>query len=838
VANANVTTELRANVPNDLPEPKVSANALKVLEKRYLGKDTQGKVVENPRQMYWRVAENLAQAERRYGASEAQVTAAAKDFYVLMSQSKFLPNSPTLMNAGRELQQLSACFVLPVPDDVPGIFEAIKQQAIIHKTGGGTGFAFSRLRPKNDIVGSTGGIASGPISFMKIFNTATEQIKQGGTRRGANMAILQVDHPDILEFIDMKMDLSQMTNFNVSVALTDAFMEAWKKGEKYALVNPKTKAVHGHLDAREVMDKIAHNAWLSGEPGLFFIDRANVTNPVPHISKIEATNPCGEQDLMPYDSCNLGSIVLDNHMRQMSNGKWEVDWNAMRETVHRSVQLLDNVIDMNNYPLPQIEEMSKGTRRIGLGIMGFSRMLFRLEVAYDSDEGLDVARQVMKFIEDEGIKASEKLAEARGPYGFWDGSTHQKAGLTPRRNSYVTTIAPTGTISMIAETSGGCEPEFSLIWYKNVMDGTHLPYVLDYFGEVAKKEGFWYESLMDDVLKNSGSCRGLARVPQKWQKVFATSMDVSPEWHVKMQAAFQKHVDAAVSKTINLPKNATEADVKKAYLLAYETGCKGITVYRDGSRQDQVLNLGKSEKLEGKSQGGASPPSTPHAGQMTLDGTPTAAERTSAGKEIQGAAPAGMMVLKPRARPDVVSGTTQKIETGYGSLYVTINEDEHGLFEVFAQIGRGGGYTASFTEAVARLASLCLRSGIQADEIIKQLDGIRSPKIAYDHREKVYSVPDGLAKAIKRQVSGDLHKSIQARLDSVGGMPRGRPTPAVAPSKVETDSESDSEYVTDDEVSAALIVARGDNPECPECSNMLTLQEGCIKCLGCGYSEC
>jgi ribonucleoside-diphosphate reductase alpha chain len=362
--------------------------------------------------------------------------------------------------------------------------------------------------------------------------------------------------------------------------------------------------------------------------------------------------------------------------------------------------------------------------------------------------------------------------------------------------------------------------------------------VLDYFGEVAKKEGFWYESLMDDVLKNSGSCRGLARVPQKWQKVFATSMDVSPEWHVKMQAAFQKHVDAAVSKTINLPKNATEADVKKAYLLAYETGCKGITVYRDGSRQDQVLNLGKSEKLEGKSHGGASPPSTPHAGQMTLDGTPTAAERTSAGKEIQGAAPAGMMVLKPRARPDVVSGTTQKIETGYGSLYVTINEDEHGLFEVFAQIGRGGGYTASFTEAVARLASLCLRSGIQADEIIKQLDGIRSPKIAYDHREKVYSVPDGLAKAIKRQVSGDLHKSIQARLDSVGGMPRGRPTPAVAPSKVETDSESDSEYVTDDEVSAALIVARGDNPECPECSNMLTLQEGCIKCLGCGYSEC
>ena len=825
MANANVKTELRVTVPADLPEPTISPNAMKVLEKRYLGKDDKGKVQENPKQMFWRIAQNLAQAELRYGATPEQAEAVARDFYALMSTFKFLPNSPTIMNAGRELQQLSACFVLPVPDDVPGIFEAIKQQAIIHKTGGGTGFAFSRLRPKNDIVGSTGGIASGPVSFMKIFNTATEQIKQGGTRRGANMAILKVDHPDILEFIDMKMDLSQMTNFNVSVALTDKFMEAWKNGESYDLVNPKTGAPVGKLDAREVMDRIAHNAWISGEPGLFFIDRANATNPVPHVAPIEATNPCGEQDLMPYDSCNLGSVVLDNHMVEVAPGKWEIDWPALRESVHESVRLLDNVIDMNNYPLPQIEEMSKGTRRIGLGIMGFARMLFKLQVAYDSEEGLDMARQVMKFIQDEGVKASEELAKTRGPYGFWNGSRHQKAGLTPRRNSYVTTIAPTGTISMIADTSGGCEPEFSLIWYKNVMDGTHLPYVLTYFEEVARKEGFWYDGLMDDVLKNSGSSRGLAKVPQKWQKVFATAMDVSPEWHVKMQAAFQKYVDAAVSKTINLPKNATEADVKRSYLLAYETGCKGITVYRDGSRQDQVLNLGKSEKLEGKAAGAST--------QTTLD----AADRTSAGKEIQGATPVGLAVLKPRPRPDVVSGTTQKIETGYGSLYVTINEDEHGLFEVFAQIGRGGGYTASFTEAVARLASLCLRSGIPVDEIIKQLDGIRSPKIAYDHREKVYSVPDGLAKALKRQVNGDLHKSIQARLDSVGGV-KAKPAPAAPQARVETDSEADKDFVTDDEVSAALIVARGDNPECPDCSNMLTLQEGCIKCTSCGYSEC
>lgn len=806
MAKSNTRTELRATVPADLPEPAITPNAMKVLEKRYLGKDEKGKVVENARQMFWRIAENLAQAERRYGAADAQTQQVAREFYGLMSEFKFLPNSPTIMNAGRELQQLSACFVLPVPDEVPGIFEAIKQQAIIHKTGGGTGFAFSRLRPKNDIVGSTGGIASGPVSFMKIFNTATEQIKQGGTRRGANMAILKVDHPDILEFIDMKMDLNEMTNFNVSVALTDEFMEAWKAGKKYALRNPKTGEAVKELDAREVMDRVARNAWISGEPGLFFIDRANATNPVPHIAPIEATNPCGEQDLMPYDSCNLGSLVLDNHMVEVAPGKYEVNWDHLRQSIVTSVRLLDNVIDMNNYPLPQIEEMSKGTRRIGLGIMGFARMLFKLRIPYDSEEGLDMARQVMKFIQDEGIKASEELAQERGPYGFWEGSVHQKAGLTERRNSYVTTIAPTGTISMISDTSGGCEPEFSLIWYKNVMDGTHLPYVLEYFGEVAKREGFWYEGLMDDVLKNSGSCRGLDKVPQEWQRIFATAMDVSPEWHVRMQAAFQQYVDAAVSKTINLPKTATEQDVKAAYLLAYDTGCKGITVYRDGSRQDQVLNLGKSAKLEG--------------------GAAVAEARTSAGKEIQGSAPAGLAILKPRPRPDVVVGTTQRVQTGYGSLYVTINEDEHGPFELFATLGKSGGYTASFTEALSRLVSLGLRSGIDPTAIMKQLEGIRSPKMAFDKREQILSVPDALSKALRRQVTGQLSSTIQARLDSIGVR---TPPPA---------NETLDVADVDAEEAMQAIIDRGDNPECPDCSATLLLQEGCIKCVSCGYSEC
>ncbi|HWG89539.1 MAG TPA: vitamin B12-dependent ribonucleotide reductase [Candidatus Thermoplasmatota archaeon] len=815
----------KPSLPAGERTPRITENAHKVLEKRYLAKAEDGKtILETPAELFWRVAYNLAEAERLYGADEARVQEVATGFYRLMANLEFLPNSPTLMNAGRELQQLSACFVLPVPDDIPGIFEAVKQQAIIHKTGGGTGFSFSRIRPKNDIVRSTSGVASGPISFMKIFNTATEQIKQGGTRRGANMAILRVDHPDILDFIDMKLDLREMTNFNVSVALTDKFMKAYERGEKYDLINPKTKKVCGQLDAREVMDRVAKNAHRSGEPGLFFIDRANQTNPVPHIAEIEATNPCGEQDLMPYDSCNLGSIVLDNHLVEIAPGRYEVDWDHMRASIETSVRLLDNVIDMNSYPLPEIEKMSKGTRRIGLGIMGFSRMLFKLGIAYDSPEGVDMARQVMRFIQTEGVKASEKLATERGPYGFWEGSVHQKKGLTPRRNSYVTTIAPTGTISMIADTSGGCEPEFSLIWYKNVMDGTHLPYVLDYFIEVAKREGWYYDDLMKDILsdkasdgskKYPGSCRGLAKVPAKWQKIFGVSMDVSPEWHVRMQAAFQEYVDAAVSKTINLPKDATVEDVKTSYLLSYRLGCKGVTVYRDGSREDQVLNVGESTKGKEK-----------QATQTVL----VAPEA----KEVVGAMPAGKAVLKPRARPDVVVGTTQKIETGYGSLYVTINEDDQGLFEVFAAIGRGGGYTASFTEAIARLTSLCLRSGIEAEDIIHQLEGIRSPKIAWDHREKIMSVPDAVAKALRRQVNGELHKSIQARLDSVAPKASQK---AVAVAKVETDTEADKELGNEEEM-VREMVRKGMNPECPECENVLSLQEGCVKCLSCGYSEC
>ncbi|HLB69245.1 MAG TPA: ribonucleotide reductase N-terminal alpha domain-containing protein [Thermoplasmata archaeon] len=1093
------------------------------------------------------------------------------------------------------------CFVLPVDDSLAGIFQTLKESALIHQSGGGTGYSFSRLRPKNDFVKSTMGVASGPVSFMKVFDAATQQVKQGSKRRGANMGILRVDHPDILEFITCKDKTTEITNFNISVAVTDKFMEALKSETSYDLVNPRSKQVVGQLDAREVLDKIAFQAWKNGEPGLFFIDENNRRQPTPNVADMEATNPCvtgntlvstelglipiadlaerypnggislvtdrrvpaevvtesngmllasrdeaergtrlgpmvaawktgvkpvwrvttksgfelkatadhkvlttegwipvedlvpgvhklliqsgegrfpeirklpfvpsnvyigengkttilnlptewsrelglvlgwligdgwlrsgdkncrvgftfaqsdapmfallrpvlnrwygrnirgvrrsnavyhlsyhskffveffeklgvrpvdsaekevpmsifqapkdvvvaflqalftadgtvrkhpdpsgcwvaltsksrrllqgvqlllmnlgirsrilersrparkslfsyvtrngdvreyssdgilfeialfgqgrerfremvgfldekqgrlsaiprsphrasrfdetltrvdfvgnaevfdfsessshscigngmivrtcGEQPLLPYESCNLGSIDLARHMKRKAAGGWDVDWKKLEGTIRATTRMLDDVIDMNAYPVKQIEEMTHATRKIGLGVMGFARMLFMLEVPYDSKEGVEWGRKIMQFIQETGYNASEKLAEERGVYPAWEGSRHQEKGLR-LRNSYVTTVAPTGTLSMIADTSGGCEPEFSLIWYKRVMDGEELPYFLDYFEEVAKREGFWREDLVQKILDNHGSPRGLKEIPEKWQRVFATAHDVSPEWHVRMQAAFQDWCDAAVSKTINMPREATVEDVKKAYLLAFDLKCKGITVYRDGSREDQVLNIGVAEA-----------------------GKP---------KELRVEVPAEAAVQRPRPRPDVITGRTQKILTGYGALYVTVNEDEKGLFEVFAQIGRGGGYTASFTEGIARLVSLCLRSGVPVDEIIDQLEGIRSPRIAVDHGERVYSIPDAIAKAIKRHI-GMRKTGVQPAVetfDELGGA-------------VETDVELEKESRD-----AAELLRKGLNPECPECGKALVFEEGCVKCHACGYSEC
>jgi ribonucleoside-diphosphate reductase alpha chain len=569
----------------------ISPNALRVLEKRYLAHDESGKVIETPDQLFRRVAKNIAQAELNY--SSGNVEKSEKAFYRVMANLEFLPNSPTLMNAGREIQQLSACFVLPVEDSLDGIFETLKQAALIHKSGGGTGFSFSKIRPKNDFVKSTGGVASGPVSFMKVFNGATEEIKQGGTRRGANMGILRVDHPDILDFIRCKDEPGEMTNFNISVAVTDRFIEAVRNRQSYDLINPRSGKVAGKLSAPKVMEEIACHAHRTGEPGLFFIDLANKTNPTPHIGPIEATNPCGEQPLLPNESCNLGSINLERHLKS-SNGAYEIDWEQLEQTVRLAVHFLDNVIDMNRFPVPAIQDLTRANRKIGVGVMGFARILFKLGIGYDTPKGVETGREVMKFIQTVGMDASRKLAEERGVYPNWKGSLHEKKGQKVR-NAYVTTVAPTGTISMIANTSGGCEPEFSLIWYKNVMDGEHLPYVQEYFIEVAKKEGFWTEVLLEKIMANHGSAKGVREIPEKWQKVFVTAHDIAPEWHVRMEAAFQENTDSAVSKTINLSHQAGIGDVQKAFLLAYDLKCKGITVYRDGSREEQVMNIGRAK---------------------------------------------------------------------------------------------------------------------------------------------------------------------------------------------------------------------------------------------------
>ena len=568
----------------------LSENALKVLQKRYLGKDEGGVVRENPEQMFRRIADAIASSNSQVSEREFL----AEEYYRFMASLDFLPNSPTIMNAGRPLGQLSACFVLPVGDSMPEIFDTVKATALIHQTGGGTGFSFSRLRPKGAVVRSTGGQASGPVSFMKVINASTDAIKQGGTRRGANMGILRIDHPDILEFIDCKMDLTQVTNFNISVAITDVFMKAVKEDGEYDLIAPHNGEVVGRLRARDVFDKIAHNAWANGEPGLFFIDTANRANPTPSRWTYEATNPCGEQVLGPYESCNLGSINLERHVRSNGTGKSEVDWERLAHSVYLAVRFLDNVVDANRFPIPELAAVNQGTRRIGLGIMGFARLLMRLEIPYDSEEGLEMAEKVMAFIRDEAERTSQDLAKVHGPFPYFEDIG------TRKRNSHLLTIAPTGTISMIADTSSGCEPEFSIIWYKNVMDGTHLPYTLEMFEVVARREGFWSDGLAEKIVANHGSCRGLSEVPEKWQRVFATAHDIAPRWHVRMQAAFQKYIDAAVSKTINLPQEATVEDVEDSYLLSFELGCKGITVYRDGSRHNQVLNLGTNaqEKKE------------------------------------------------------------------------------------------------------------------------------------------------------------------------------------------------------------------------------------------------
>ena len=747
---------------------ELNQNALTVLKKRYLKKDRDGNPIEKPEDMFRRVADAIAQADRIYDPA-CDITALADEFFRVMTNLEFLPNSPTLMNAGRPLGQLSACFVLPIEDSMEGIFETVKRAAIIHKSGGGTGFSFSRIRPKGSEVNSTGGVASGPVSFMKVFNAATEAVKQGGTRRGANMGILRVDHPDILEFISCKENNQEITNFNISVGITEQFMEAVEKNENYDLIDPHDGTVVGQLNASEIFDKIVSAAWQNGEPGIIFLDRLNKDNVVPDVAEIESTNPCGEQPLLPYESCNLGSINLLRMLKKTAAG-FDVDYKKLEKTVKTAVHFLDNVIDVNKYPIEEIDHMTKQTRKIGLGVMGFADMLYAMEIPYNSNQSVELAEDLMRFIDSKAKGESAHLAELRGTFPLFDRSIYAN-GKIKYRNATVTTIAPTGTLSIIAGVSSGIEPSFALSYIRNVMDGTEMVEVNPIFLQAAKEHGFYSEQLMSQIAK-SGHIPEDAGISDKLKKVFVTAHDISPLWHTKMQAAFQKYVDNAVSKTVNFKSSATKEEVREVFVLAYQLGCKGVTIYRDGSR-DQVLNIGSVSK-------GEQNPSVVHS--------------------------------TPRERPTMTRGITERYKIGCGNLYVTVNFDENGICEVFTNTGKSGG-CPSQSEATGRLASIALRSGMDPEEIIDQLRGIRCLSTIRQKGLGVTSCPDAIGRALEKVLK--YQRELKEQADFL-----------VPTTQIPIPQEED-DAVVDRNIKF-----------CPECGMKVAHEGGCVVCRNCGFSKC
>ena len=773
----------------------ISENARAVLERRYLIRDEHGEPVETVDELFHRVADAVAAADARF-YPKADVASTAKLFYDLMTSLDFLPNSPTLMNAGRPLGQLSACFVLPVEDSMEHIFDAIKNAALIHKSGGGTGFSFSRLRAKGSTVNSTGGVASGPISFMKVFNAATEAVKQGGTRRGANMGILRVDHPDIMDFITCKNDTKEITNFNISVGLTEAFMAAVESGGSYDLVDPASKKITGQLNARAVFEAIVNSAWQTGEPGIIFLDRLNRDNPCPGQGEIESTNPCGEQPLLPYESCNLGSINLVNHLMKTPAG-WVLDRAKLEKTIRTAVHFLDNVIEVNQYPLPEIDRMTRSTRKIGLGVMGFADMLLHMGVPYNSEEGVALAEEIMDTVNSIGHQASEELAEIRGPFPLFDQSIYRDG--RPIRNATVTTIAPTGTLSIIAGVSSGVEPVFAYAYIRNVMDGTHLIETNQILKDRLVEAGIYSDELMHKIVEQ-GSLAHVDGIPEDIRRVFVCAHDVSPIWHVKMQAAFQRYTDNAVSKTVNFPNSATKEEVAEVYRLAFTLGCKGTTIYRDGSRNEQVLNIGKVN--DGKAATGD--PVVDAVLDSGCEGTACLIKSGAYGH------------IQPRPRPAVTSGFTEKVRIGCGNLYITVNYDENGICEVFTNTGRAGG-CPSQSEATARLTSVAIRSGMDPKEIITQLKGIRCPSCLRQQGVPVTSCPDAIAKALEKV----LKVSQQG-----GGCP--------APAPISAASKTATPVPHPDMTPAAAKLAKF----CPECGARLEHEGGCVTCRDCGYSKC
>jgi len=743
-------------------EPDLTENSIRILEARYLKKDPDGNLIETPKDMFLRVANNIAEANAIY---DEPVEESATEFYEMMAKLEFLPNSPTLMNADNDLQQLSACFVLPVEDSMDGIFDSIKNAALIHKSGGGTGFSFSRIRPKNDIVKTTGGVASGPISFMRIFDEATNTVKQGGKRRGANMGVMKVDHPDIRDFITCKEDEDQLNNFNISVAITEDFMEAYINDEKYELINPRTGKIDRLEDADEIFNLIVEMAHKNGEPGIIFLDKINEENPTPEIGEIESTNPCGEQPLLPFEACNLGSINLSK-MTDGPIGNAEINYDKLASTVKKAVHFLDNVIDMSEFPLDKITEMVQGNRKIGLGVMGYSDMLLKLGLAYNSQEAVETAEDIMGFINKKAKEASHELAKRRGPFPNFDKSIYEKE----YRNATTTTIAPTGSISIIAGTSSGIEPLFALAYERHVIDET-LVELHPIFAQLAEERGLMSDDLKEKLASQS-SIQGIDEIPDDLKEIFITSHDISPDWHIKTQAAFQKHVDNAVSKTINFKNDASKEDVKEAYELAYKLGCKGITIYRDGSRSGQVLTTKSSDqdKKDSKSK---------------------------------------------RDRPKVTVGTTEKTLIGCGKLYITINSDEEGICELFTTTGKGGGCHAQ-SEAISRLTSLALRSGMPVEEITDQLKGIRCEAAMIRTEVRNLSCPDAIGRALEiSNENGDL--TIK-------------------------DKNFNSEAVKEKAAEAVRGFNFKNNPEeirkCPECKGELASDGGCVVCNSCGWSKC
>ena len=856
---------MQSSTPRDAL--RLSSNAITVLEKRYLLKDETGAPVESPSDLFWRVARTVAQPDERYGASADTVERVANNFFGLMANRQFVPNSPTLMNAGRPLGQLSACFVLPVDDALSngksGIYDTLRAMALVHQSGGGTGFSFSRLRPKNDIVRSTMGVASGPVSFMTLFDASTDVVKQGGTRRGANMGILRVDHPDILEFITCKDDTTKITNFNISVAVTDAFMAAVEADGLYDLIHPKSGQVTGQLRAREVWELIIHGAWKTGEPGVFFVDKANYYNPVPHLGEYEATNPCGEQPLLPYDVCNLGSINLGVLVRDAGKGGKdgkEIDWDGLRRVVHLSTHFLENVIDANQYPLQEITDLAQRIRRIGLGVMGLADVFVKLGIPYDSEEGVALGGRIQQFIDEEAKRESERLAAERGTFPEWERSiwgpdatcarNEQGERIRPMRrlrNCNVTTVAPTGTISIIAGCSSGIEPLFAVAFMRN-QAGVLMPDINEDFVAIARAEGWYSDDLMRRIAE-SGHI-DFPEVPAKWQGVFVTANAIKPEWHIRMQAAFQEFNDSAISKTCNFAQDATEEYVEEIYRLAYRLSCKGVTVYRDGSREMQVLSAGSTAKKVQEQHGSGTGGTGGTGGSAGEDSSAMSAVSADLHGEIaelraeterlqrivHELESENLQRRQKRSRPEVLRGTTRRVETPLGTLYVTITEDDKSQpFEVFMTLGKAGGALMADVEALGRLISLALRSGIPIKEIYRQLRGISSDRVIGLGPNKILSVPDAVGIAIERwmQEKQGIQQELlpgvgpHAGQQRVGGQPE-----ELAPLVSQGTTGARGEQMMFTGMQETLSGA------CPDCGSQLEFAEGCMKCHVCGFSEC